>query len=180
MNSHRATANPELTIVTGASSNHFLPLQSLLWTVSQFEPNARVIVYDLGLTGNEHTQLSENAAALKNWELRSFDFSKYPPHFSLAENSGRMAFRPTVLAEIAHESSSVEQLSTSTIPSSSPALATRHFSFGSTPAANCASHWPLSKPASNATAFTAPARPAPSRPVFIRGRIPSCTLRPTF
>jgi len=126
MNSHRATANPELTIVTGASSNHFLPLQSLLWTVSKFEPNARVIVYDLGLTGIEHTQLSENAAALKNWELRSFDFSKYPPHFSLAENSGRMAFRPTVLAQVARQFSTVEQASTCTIPSSSPV--TRHSS----------------------------------------------------
>jgi hypothetical protein len=103
MSLQHTSGNPEPTIVTGASSNHYLPLQSLLWTISKFEPIARVIVYDLGLTGTEHTKLSENAVALKNWELRSFDFNKYPPHFSMVENCGRMAFRPTVLAQLAHE-----------------------------------------------------------------------------
>ena len=57
MNSPLTTRPPTLTIVTGASSNHFLPLQSLLWTISKFEPTARVIVYDLGLTAEEHAEL---------------------------------------------------------------------------------------------------------------------------
>ncbi len=52
--------NPmSLTITTGASSNHFLPLQSLLWTIAKFEPTARVIAYDLGLTPDEHAQLRD-------------------------------------------------------------------------------------------------------------------------
>lgn len=103
MNSSLTTLRPTLTIVTGASSNHFLPLQSLLWTISKFEPTARVVVYDLGLTAEEHAELINTPPFLANWELRTFDFNKYPPHFSMAENAGRMAFRPAVLAEVAHE-----------------------------------------------------------------------------
>jgi len=95
--------NPPLTIVTAASSNHFLPLQSLLWTISKFELSARVVVYDLGLDADEHAALVRTSPPLANWKILSFDFAKYPPHFSMAENAGRMAFRPTVLAEIAHE-----------------------------------------------------------------------------
>jgi hypothetical protein len=94
-----------LTIVTGASSNHFLPLQSLLWTIAQFESTARVIVYDLGLTADEHAYLEHTPPFfLKYFELRIFDFSKYPAHFCMSQEAGRMAFRPTVLAAIAHES----------------------------------------------------------------------------
>jgi len=93
----------KLTIVTGASSNHFLPLQSLLWTISQFEPAARVIAWDLGLTPDEHAFISNPPFSLANFELRTFDFTKYPPHFNINVEAGRMAFRPTVVAQIAHE-----------------------------------------------------------------------------
>jgi hypothetical protein len=97
----------QLCIVTGASSNHFLPLQSLLWTIAQFEPTARVIAYDLGLTADERAYLEHTPPFyLKHFELRTFDFSKYPDHFSMTREAGRMAFRPTVLAAIAHESES--------------------------------------------------------------------------
>jgi uncharacterized protein DUF1647 len=95
---------PDLTIVTGASSNHFLPLQSLLWTIAKFEPTARVIAYDLGLTRDEHAYLAHTPPFyLPNWELRTFDFEKYPGHFAIEVEAGRMAFRPTILAAIAHE-----------------------------------------------------------------------------
>jgi hypothetical protein len=103
--------NPQLTIVTAASSNHFLPLQSLLWTISKFEPSAHVFVYDLGLSVDEHAETIHSLLPLTNSKIRSFDFTKYPPHFSLVENAGRMAFRPTVLAEIAHELSAAGQTS---------------------------------------------------------------------
>jgi hypothetical protein len=95
---------PKLTISTGASSNHFLPLQSLLWTIAEFEPTARVIAYDLGLTADEHAYLAHTPPFfLKQFELRTFAFANYPPHFSIALEAGRMAFRPTVLAAIAQE-----------------------------------------------------------------------------
>jgi hypothetical protein len=104
MTSQFSTQNSPLTIVTGASSNHFLPLQSLLWTIPHFEPRARVIAYDLGLTAEEHSFLVDTPPfSLKNFELRPFDFTLYPPHFSILENAGRMAFRPTTLALIARE-----------------------------------------------------------------------------
>lgn len=104
MNSSSTPRFPPLVIVTGASSNHFLCLQSLLWTISKFEPDAKVIVYDLGLTADEHASLLDAPPFyLNDWQLRTFDFTKYPPHFSMSENAGRMAFRPTALADVAHE-----------------------------------------------------------------------------
>jgi hypothetical protein len=117
MTSHFSPPTSPLTIVTGASSNHFLPLQSLLWTIAKFEPAARVIVYDLGLTPDEHATLRDAPPFyLANWELRTFAFENYPPHFSLAENAGRMAFRPTVLAALAKDLSLVGRASSRAVP----------------------------------------------------------------
>ena len=113
--------NSQLTITTGASSNHFLPLQSLLWTIAKFEPAARVIAYDLGLTADEHAYLEHTPPFfLKQFELRTFDFEKYPPHFSIAVEAGRMAFRPTILAAIAKELSLVGRASPRAAANSPP------------------------------------------------------------
>jgi len=93
-----------LTIVTGASSNHFICLQNLLWSISKCQPDARVIVYNLGLTDAEHSVLRDMPPFyLERWEFRKFDFTKYPKHFDMTANSGRMAFRPVTLAAAAHE-----------------------------------------------------------------------------
>jgi len=98
MNSSPFTPHSSLTLVTAASSNHFRCLLSLLWTIAKFEPRARVIVWDIGLTAEEHSTLRDAAPFyLANWELKIFDFTKYPPH-----EAGRMAFRPTILAQLAH------------------------------------------------------------------------------
>jgi hypothetical protein len=92
------------TIVTAASSNHFRCLLSLLWTIAKFEPHARVIVWDIGLTAEEHSTLRDAPPFyLADWELKTFDFTKYPPHFNLHVEAGRMAFRPIILSELAHE-----------------------------------------------------------------------------
>lgn len=96
--------NTPLTIVTAASSNHFRCLQNLLWTITKFEPTARVIVYDLGLTPAEHALLQDAPPFyLANWDLRTFNFTQYPPHFDMSANGGRMAFRPVALAETPYE-----------------------------------------------------------------------------
>ena len=93
------------TILTGASSNHFVAVQNLLFTISQFEPAAKVIFYDLGLQQSESDWLSGDTPPfyLKDFQVRKFDFTKYPPHFNIAVNGGRMAFRPTILNEAATE-----------------------------------------------------------------------------
>jgi hypothetical protein len=103
-NSSLITRHISLTLVTAASSNHFRCLQSLLWTIAKFEPLARVIVWDIGLTAAEHSTLRDTPPFyLANWELKTFDFAQYPSHFNLRVEAGRMAFRPTVLAATAHE-----------------------------------------------------------------------------
>jgi len=94
----------QLTIVTAASSNHYGCLQNLLWTISRCAPTARVIAWDIGLAGEESAALTNLPPFyLADWQLRKFDFSKYPPHFNMAENGGRMAFRPSTLALVAAE-----------------------------------------------------------------------------
>lgn len=92
------------TIVTAASSNHFRCLLSLLWTIAKFEPLARVITWDIGLTTEENSILRDAPPFyLANWEIKIFDFAQHPPHFNLAIEAGRMAFRPTVLLEATRE-----------------------------------------------------------------------------
>ena len=95
---------PALTIVTAADSSHYQCMSNLLWTISKQEPGARVIALDLGLTADESALLNNVPPFyLANWQLRTFDFSKYPPHFNMAQNSGFIAFRPVAMADIAHE-----------------------------------------------------------------------------
>jgi hypothetical protein len=90
---------PELlTIVTGASSNHFRCLKNLLHTIDAFEPRARAIVYDLGLTEAERRRLVKDRR-----EVRRFDFAKYPPHVDIRVNRGAYAWKPIIVAEVVNE-----------------------------------------------------------------------------
>lgn len=84
----------ELAIVTGADSSHFGPLRNLLMSLELFEPSTRVVVWDLGLTGDERH-------ALEGHELRLFPFGAHPPHVAMAARS--YAWKPIALAEILHE-----------------------------------------------------------------------------
>lgn len=95
----------QTTIVTAADTSHFQPLQNLLWTISHFLPDAKVIVYDLGLTAAESGSMHSGSApyVLKDWQLRKFDYSQYPSYFNLKTNSGFMGFRPVVMDDVAHE-----------------------------------------------------------------------------
>jgi hypothetical protein len=95
---------PQLTIVTAADSSHFQCMINLLWTISRYAPTARVVAWDIGLQAQE-TALLNNVPPfyLSNWQLRTFDFSQYPFYFSLAQNSGFIAFRPVTMAAAAYE-----------------------------------------------------------------------------
>lgn len=69
----------------------------------------RVIAWDLGLQPEESALLNNLPPFyLANWQLRTFDFTKYPPHFDMAQNCGGMAFRPTVIAQAAQELSTLD------------------------------------------------------------------------
>jgi hypothetical protein len=68
-------SNDHLTIVTGASSNHFGCLCNLLTSLDRYE-DARVLVHDLGLTEPEAQRLRDDGR-----NLAKFPFDRYPPHF---------------------------------------------------------------------------------------------------
>ena len=44
---------PEFILVTGADSSHYKSLLNFLTSVSHFEPNCKVVVYDLGFSDSE-------------------------------------------------------------------------------------------------------------------------------
>ena len=87
----------DLAIVTGASSNHFGPLQLMLASLRRL--NARVWCYDLGLTEREF-------ARLHRWEgltLRRFDYAAHPPHMNIEVNAGEYAWKPVIVGEVIDE-----------------------------------------------------------------------------
>jgi hypothetical protein len=85
----------DLVIVTGASSNHFGCLKNLLFSVSRFEPKTRVIVYDLGLTAEEHDELEKGG-----YEVPKFRFGDYPPHVDIRVEAGQYAWKPIIIADL--------------------------------------------------------------------------------
>jgi len=95
----------ELTIVTGASSNHFLCVKRLLPTVLKHEADAaNMVVYDLGLASSEVADLAHN------WPdtiYRKFDFDSYPQHFKMGQSgrffAGSYAWKPVIVADIMDE-----------------------------------------------------------------------------
>lgn len=87
-------SSDELTIVTGASSNHFKSLLQLLESIYQYE-KADVVVWDLGLTPDEATELLNKFPTIKHYK---FDYSKYPDYFSIA--AGENAWKAAVIQEI--------------------------------------------------------------------------------
>ena len=90
--------HPSLTIVTGASSNHFPCLKNLLDSVSLFEPETRTVAYDLGLTAPEAAQLDA-----KNVVVRKFDYSRYPAYIDIRVDAGQYAWKPIIVADALRE-----------------------------------------------------------------------------
>jgi hypothetical protein len=86
-----------LTIVTGASSNHFRCLLNLVRSIRHFKPRALVIVYDLGLNETERGTL--NAVV----HLRKFDFSVHPSWIDIRVQYGQYAWKPIILSDALDE-----------------------------------------------------------------------------
>jgi hypothetical protein len=85
----------DITIVTAASSNHFRSLLQFLGTV----PNGpRVIVYDIGMTDAERSQLPSRAT------VRMFDFQAYPSFVRLTSpDAGAYAWKPVIVYDVCRE-----------------------------------------------------------------------------
>ena len=92
------------TIITAADASHFGPVQNLCWMLARFEPAAKVILWDLGLTADQLKTLNALPPfALKNFSVRQFDFTKYPAYFDMANNFGQYAWKPVIVADAVAE-----------------------------------------------------------------------------
>ena len=83
-----------LTVITGASSNHFRSLQNLLASLDLFEADSHVVVYDLGLRSNEAERLRA-----KRRDVRKFPFDRYPAHVNIRIQRGQYAWKPIIVAD---------------------------------------------------------------------------------
>ena len=79
-------------LVTSCGVDFFDRLENLVGSVHFFEPDMKIVVYDLGLTGKQR----EAVRCWANTELRVFRFDHYPPHFRTLAN---FAWKPLVLLE---------------------------------------------------------------------------------
>ncbi|ORX89762.1 hypothetical protein K493DRAFT_65601 [Basidiobolus meristosporus CBS 931.73] len=97
----------EFVIVTGASANHFCPLQGFLYSLHNsltFLPTsvrARVLVYDLGLSAEQRQQLSAIQGAGLFQELHTFNFTRYPGFWNITQSRGEYAWKAGILKEVA-------------------------------------------------------------------------------
>lgn len=90
----------KLVIVTGSDSSHFKSLYQLLESLSIHEKNTKIIIFDLGITSKESEIIKNN---FPNFELRKFDYSKYPSYFNIKENAGEYAWKPVIINDILNE-----------------------------------------------------------------------------
>jgi len=87
-------AKRSIQIVTGADKSHYLSLVSMLESVSEHEPDARVNVWDLGL---RETQLQEIGTRFPKYRIKKFPFSKYPSYFDIKVAAGEYAWKPVIV-----------------------------------------------------------------------------------
>ena len=91
----------KMIFVTGADSSHYKSLCRFLTSFFKYEPNTKVIVYDLGLTEAENCNL-RNSFPLA--EIRIFDYSKYPAYFNIKKYAkGNYAWKPAIIYNVFNE-----------------------------------------------------------------------------
>jgi len=90
----------ELVLVTGSDSSHYKSLCQLLNSIKTFEKNAKTVVFDLGLTKEEHLSLEQSFDFV---DLRKFDYSKYQAYFNIKSNAGEYAWKPVIVHKVLNE-----------------------------------------------------------------------------
>ena len=89
----------KLVVVSSISSNHLSEATGMIVSVQRYMPHTRIILYSLGLTGEEIEVLS----SYSNLELRVFDFNKYPSVAYSRKNLRTFGWKPVVVKEISEE-----------------------------------------------------------------------------
>ena len=84
-------------IITASDTSHYLSLRQLLDSIVKYEKDLKVIVYDLGLSDFEVSQIKNE---YKTIELKKFEFNNYPKYFLLSEqDKGAYAWKPAIIYE---------------------------------------------------------------------------------
>ena len=89
----------KLVVASAVSSNHMAEATEMIISIQEHMPNTRLVMYSLGLTGEEMALLKSYC----NVELRVFDFNKYPPLGYTKHNLRKFGWKPLVVKEVADE-----------------------------------------------------------------------------
>jgi hypothetical protein len=102
----------KITIVTGASHNHFSCLLNFLYSLFIFNVNARILVYDLGLSEAERLAVSKFPVILNKLE-----YENYPSFIKISESDdenipsdrkkGFYAWKPVIINEVLEKSGGI-------------------------------------------------------------------------
>ncbi len=90
---------PKVTLVTGSDFTHEKSLYNFLTSAKNHAPNISVIIYDLGMTPKQLRKIRREFS----YEIRTFDYSKYPDFFNIRIAQGRFAWKPVIIAEVAKQ-----------------------------------------------------------------------------
>ncbi|CAG8596134.1 12013_t:CDS:2 [Acaulospora morrowiae] len=101
--------NPEkeykFTVVSGASRNHFCPLKSWIYLTNKVLKgfDARIVIYDLGLSKKQRKGLLKLVKLGYITDLRTFKFSEYPSFWDISIARGEYGWKPAIVAEVARD-----------------------------------------------------------------------------
>jgi len=70
-------------------------LLQFIGSVNKYEPNTRLVVYDLGLTLEQRKTVQ---AKILNGSMEYFPFEKFPSFFNIKQNAGEYAWKPAIIA----------------------------------------------------------------------------------
>jgi hypothetical protein len=83
-----------IQIISASDNSHQKSLMNLLDSITHFEPNAKVTVFDLGMDSRFLDQLFEKFPSV---EFRNFPFENYPSYYDIKLEAGSYAWKPAAI-----------------------------------------------------------------------------------
>ena len=87
-------------IVTAADESHGLSLEQLLDSITKFEPNLKVIIYNLGLNKKTLEKLEKKSV---KFQFRDFPYDRFPTWMDIKVNAGNYAWKPQIVNIVASQ-----------------------------------------------------------------------------
>jgi hypothetical protein len=98
-----STPKIPLTIISASDYSHEKSLLNLLISINKFEKDARIVVYDLGLSTEIESKLKSD---FSNVEFRVFPFDRYPDFYNIRVNAGNYAWKSAIIDAMISENPS--------------------------------------------------------------------------